>query len=119
MVLISLKLFYLLIASLASSFKGSNPKVMEKSCVKMLLSLAQSDRERQCIRYAILKASCITPTQARRRYGVSSISQSAAKVEEAISDVVKIKEAIHDILVMIIQDQSLLMQFGLLDRESM
>ena len=32
--------------SLATSFKGTNPKVMEKSCVKILLSLAQSDGER-------------------------------------------------------------------------
>ena len=104
------------INSLASSFKGINPKVMEKSCVKMLLSLAQSDRERQCIRYTVLKASGITPTEARRRYGFSSISQSVSKVEEAISESIKIKEAIHDISA--IQDRSLMMQFGLVDKES-
>ena len=104
------------INSLASSFRGTNQKIMEKSCVKMLLSFAQSDRERQCIRYAVVKASGISFTAARRRYGFSSISQSVAKIEEAISDAMKIKEAIHDISV--IQDCSLLMQFGLVDQES-
>ena len=104
------------IDSLASSFRGTNQKIMERSCVKMLLGFAQSDRERQCICYAVVKASGISFTAARRRYGFSSISQSVAKIEEAISDAIKIKEAIHDISV--IQDSSLLMQFGLVDQES-
>ena len=104
------------INSLALSFKEANPMVMEKSCVKMLLNLAQSDRERQCIRYAVFKASGITPTQARRMYGFDSICQSASKVEEAIHDAQNIREAIQDISV--IQDQALLMQFGLVGEES-
>ena len=89
--------------------------VMERSCVKMLLNLAQSDRERQCIRYAVFKASGITPTQARRIYGFDSISQSASKVDEAIHDAQKIREAIQDISA--IQDEALLMQFGFVKQE--
>ena len=34
---------------------------LEKSTVKMLLSIAKSDRERECMRYAIYKASGMTP----------------------------------------------------------
>ena len=64
----------------------------------------------------MLKASGITPTHARGRFGFSTISQSVTKVEEAIGDAIKIKEAIHDIS--FIQDHSILMEFGLVDKES-
>jgi len=81
----------------------------------MFLNLAQSDRERQCICYAVFKASGITPTQARHIYGFDSMSQSASKVEETIHDARKIREAIQDISA--IQDEALLMQFGLVEQE--
>ena len=42
---------------------------LEKSCVQMLLNMAQSDRDRQCIKYAIYKASEISATKARHLYG--------------------------------------------------
>ena len=61
-------------------------------------------------------SSGITPTHARGKFGFSTISQSVTKVEEAISDAIKIKEAIHDIS--FIQDHSILMEFGLVDKES-
>ena len=38
---------------------------LEKSMVKILLSITQSDRERECVRYAIYKASGMTPTAIR------------------------------------------------------
>ena len=45
-----------------------SPK-LEKDRVKMLLGLAQLDPGRECIRYAIFKASGMTATRARQQYG--------------------------------------------------
>ena len=47
----------MVINGMVSSCTTQNPHVLEKDCVKMLLSLAESDRERECIRYTIFKAS--------------------------------------------------------------
>ena len=52
-----------------------NPRHLEKSCVKMLLSLAHSDRERETLRYAIFKASGVSQTEARRRYGFEGMKE--------------------------------------------
>ena len=40
---------------------------LEKS--KILLSIAQSDRERECVRYTIHKASGMTPSAIRQAFG--------------------------------------------------
>ena len=60
----------LVINGMVSSLTSQNPHTLEKDCVKMLLGLAQSDRERECIKYAIFKASGMTATRSRRQYGL-------------------------------------------------
>ncbi len=84
---------------------------LEKSVVKMLLSIAESDRERECMRYAIYKASGITPSQARRRYGFECMQARALSVEAAISEIKQIREAIEDLAR--IEDRALLTRFGI------
>lgn len=84
---------------------------LEKSTVKMLLSIAKSDRERECVRYAVYKASGMTPTSVRRLYGFERMQARATSVEAALSDVQQIREAITDLAN--IEDESVLARFGI------
>ena len=84
---------------------------LEKSVVKMLLSIAKSDRERECLRYAIYKASGITPSQARRTYGFEGMQARSLTVEATITELQQIREAIEDLAC--IEEQALLTRFGI------
>ena len=97
---------------MASSLSCDNKPSLQRSCVQMLLSLAQSDRERECIRYGIYKASGVTATQARRVYGFQGMSERATRVEEAIHEVQQIRETI-DTIASIQQDKVLYATFGI------
>ncbi len=84
---------------------------LEKSVVKMLLSIAQSDQERECLRYAIYKASGMTPSQARRTYGFEGMQARSLTVEATITEIQQIRQAIEDLAC--IADQALLTRFGI------
>ena len=62
---------------------------LQKSVVNMLLSIAQSDRERKCLRYAIYSASGMTPTEARRKLGLGNMKAVPKEVGEAVLEVPK------------------------------
>ena len=87
--------------------KGVN---LEKSIVKMLLSISQSDRERECLRYAVYKASGMTATMIRRTYGFENMQAHAASVESALLEIKQIREAIDDLAKT--KEESLLIQLG-------
>ncbi len=70
---------------------------IDKSAVKALLSIAQSDRERHCMRYAISKASGMNQTAIRRTYGFEQMQQHVASVEKAIVEIQNIRETINDL----------------------
>ena len=76
--------YNLVINEMVSSLKEHNPRQMEKSCVKLLLGLAQSDRQRECMKYAVVKASGMTATQARNMYEFERMTE---QVEKAIDEV--------------------------------
>jgi len=80
--------------------------LLEKSAVKLLLSIAQSDREQECIRVAIYKASGITPAEAGRKYGFQSMETRASAVDKAIQEAEIVSKAIDDLAK--IQDKALL-----------
>ena len=84
----------------------------EKSVVKVLLSIAQSDCERECLRYAIYKASGLTPSQARCRYGFEGMHVRALAVEAAVTEIQQIREAIEDLAC--IEEQAVLTRLGIL-----
>ena len=85
---------------------------LDKSSVQKLLDLATSDRERECIRYALFKASGMTQTQARREFGFENMDDRAIEVEACLHEAQKIREAIDDLAS--IQDKALLATFGVL-----
>lgn len=83
-----------------------------KSMIKQLLGLAQSDRERECLHYAVFKASGMTPTQARQMYRFEHMAQRAKKVENCISEAPKIRETIESLAT--IEDTAFLATLGIL-----
>lgn len=70
--------------SLTLRESASKEVTLEKAVVKMLLNIAQSDCERTCLRYAIFKASSMTPTAARQVYGFEHMSAHAEEVESTL-----------------------------------
>ena len=98
-----------IINGLAMTF-SSKDTTLDKPLVKMLLSIAQSDRERECIRYAVVKPSGMTPTCARRVYGFERMQARAASVETALLEVQQIRQSIDDLAK--IEDRALLASFG-------
>ena len=68
---------------------------LEKDCVKILLGLAQSDRERECIRYAVFKASGMTATRARQQYEFDRMIECSSCVEQAMIEAQQIHETIE------------------------
>lgn len=83
---------------------------LEKSVVKMLLSISQSDRERECLRYAVYKASGMTATMVRRTYGFEGMQARAISVESALLEIKQIREAIDDLANT--KEESLLVHLG-------
>ena len=61
--------------------------------LKKLMLISESERERQCIRYAVFKSSCTTPSEARRKYGFDRMDEKAAQVEACIKQAEEIHHA--------------------------
>ena len=57
------------------------------------LLISESERERQCIRYAVFKSSCTTLLEARRKYGFDRMDEKAAQVEACIKQAEEIHHA--------------------------
>lgn len=86
-----------------ANFLGKNVKQLPrkqgitKEELKQLLTITQSERERECIRYAIYKTSGATPTEARRLYGFQNMKARAAHVETCIKEAQEIYEAVESL----------------------
>ena len=59
---------------------------IQRSEIKALLGLAQSDRERELIRYSIFRASGATPSAARKNFGFDSMKERSKLVLMAIEE---------------------------------
>ena len=59
---------------------------ISKEELKKLLALAQSDRERECLRYAVYRASGLASTAACRYFGFKDMKDRAKHVEDCLRD---------------------------------
>jgi hypothetical protein len=84
---------------------------MTKDHLGQLLSLAQTDRERECIKYAVFKTSGLSASAARKFYGFSDMTQRADRVERAIEEAQCIRENIQNLAA--IQDKAILLSHGI------
>ena len=85
-------------------------ETITKDQLNGLLTLAQSDREKECIRYAVFKSSGCTSTKARIRFGFENMRARAAKVERCIDESNEISDAVQELAE--IQYQALMDVFG-------
>ena len=94
----------------------STPPAMTKDQLKDLLSLAQSDRERECIKYAVCKSAGLTPTATRRLYGLEDMTRRKDAVEIAIEETKQIQENIE--MLAKAQDKAILASHGIVPSSS-
>ena len=78
--------------------------------------LAQSDRERECIKYAVYKSSGLTPTVARRLYGYEDTTKRTNEVDKAIEERKQIQENIE--MLTKAKDKAILLSHGIVPSSS-
>lgn len=78
-----------------NNFTKSDP--ISKEVVKSLLGLCQSDRERECLRYTVFKASGLSATQMRKQYGFESMIERSKVVDTALQHAKYIRESIEEL----------------------
>ena len=98
------------------SFKAKASPSISKSEVNAVMTLAQSDREQQLIRYSIFKASGMSYTAAKNHYGFSNIKSTKTRILNAIEETRGICEAIYEPTHT--ADKALLLSLGLHVQES-
>lgn len=67
--------------------KQSCDNSLSKDYLKDLIALCSSDKERDCLKYAVAKASRASAKEMRTRYGIQNFNTKVKQVEEAISHV--------------------------------
>ena len=89
---------------------------IQKSEIKALLSLAQSEREQELIKCSIFKASGLTPTAARRNFGFESMNERSQRLQETIEEARNTRESID--LLAATQDKAILSSMGIVVSDS-
>ena len=92
--------------------KSSLPSI-NKSELKALLGLAQSDRERELIRYSVFQSSGLTATGARKHLGLEDMQRRRDKIHACIEEAREIRETIDKLSQ--VQDIALLNAMGYSD----
>ena len=75
----------------------SAPSLFTKQDMNSLLLLGQSSRERECLRYAVYKATGMTQSQARKKFGFEKMEQRAKEVERCIKEAEHIKRSCQEL----------------------
>ena len=79
---------------MATKKKTSTPS-LTKVELNQLLVLAQSDREKELVRYTAFRASGLSLSSARRHFGFDNLSEWVAKVEGCIQEAECIRKCIE------------------------
>ena len=83
-----------LIKSVMQKNSSSNSNPISKDVVKSLLSLCQSDRKHECLRFTVFKASGLSATQIRKQCGFESMTERSKVVEDTLQHAKYIRESI-------------------------
>ena len=78
------------------SAKKATPS-LDKSEIHSIMSLAQSDHERELVRYSVFRASGLSYTAARRTFGFEGMKGREVRVMKAIEEARAVSEAIDDL----------------------
>ena len=91
--------------------KSSSCVTLSKQKLKDILSMAQSDRERQCIRYTAFVTSGLSATAARKQFGFEKMNDKAQTFEAAIKESKAIHAAFNNVSA--VQQKVLLLELGI------
>ena len=80
-----------------ASREASSSPALTKNGLRQLLSVAQSDSERELVRYTAFRASGLSATGARRHYGLDNMTERSARVEQCIQEAECIHESIKEL----------------------
>ena len=105
-----------LVKFLNSQMQHTSRGGISREELKKLMLISESERERQCIRYAVFKSSCTTPSEARRKYGFDRMDEKAAQVEACIKQAEEIHREIDELART--QDKAFLESLGIQDDSS-
>lgn len=83
---------------------------IDRGEIKALLGLAQSDREREIIRYSIFKTSGLSSSAARQTFGFEKMHERSRRVDECIEAAQNIRESIDKLSRT--QDKAILIAMG-------
>ena len=100
-----------LIQFLESKMSPGIVPTITKQQMNELLSFAQSDRERETLRYSVCKSSGLTSTAARRIYGWEKMSDRSSAVESALQEAQEIRESIEQLC--LTQEHAVLKSLGI------
>ena len=84
--------------------------------VNQLLALAETESERERLKYAVVKSSQLSDTKAKSLYGFSDMSERRQKKEDAMENASAIREAIENVAA--VKEKSLLQSIGVYDTEN-
>lgn len=108
---------YTIFQSLLNNWVRSNDRNaltnLKKETVNDLLKLAESNGEKERLKYAIVKAAGISNSQAKSAYGFNNMSSRVSKVEDALLQATAIREAIENIAN--IKETATLRSFGVVE----
>ena len=93
--------------------RSEDHQSVDRPFVNLLLSLAQSPRERECLRVAIFKASGMSASKARQKFGFERMSKRTEVVERSIMEAQEIRVAIHELAQT--QNKALMKAYGIVD----
>ena len=82
--------------SLVNTLLQQKPSVpvFSKDELKGLLKIAWSDREKECIRYATWRASGLSASAARKRFGFDNLPERTDRVQQAMEEARSICETV-------------------------
>jgi hypothetical protein len=89
------------------------PINLRKETVDEFLKLAESHRERQRLKYAIVKSAGMSSSRARDLYGFNDMSSKISEVESALEESATIRDAIENIAE--VKDQAILRSLAIYD----
>lgn len=107
---------YKIFQSLQSTLVESQKECMSKEQMKKLLNLADSEAEKDRLRFAVVRGAGISTEKARSVYGFHDMTTRTKKVLDAAEEAQDIKECM--LKVVRLKDKALLQAFGVDDSAS-
>ena len=91
--------------------QGTQSFTISKQELRMLLSVAQTQRERQLISYGIVKSLGLSSKSAKHHFGITRVPNRIARVQQTITDMQALREVINQISH--VKEKSILQILGL------